>query len=202
MGQQILFMFVQPLLKDYRIVLSTLFLSIICSSISYISLILATHYPVNKTLLCTHSSWPMNRTSSIIVATLFASANPCLLFRIFAFHPKLKRESAFLLFILLHSIVEITAKKRKERPAHFQSGMLFSRVGLGIWLLFIDCYCPLLPFSDCFIFERSAQGKITLYHLCFPATELRNSSAPWETVWLLEFGDKQSRKQLLRCPQI
>ena len=92
MGQQILFMFVQPLLKDYRIVLSTLFLSIICSSISYISLILATHYPVNKTLLCTHSSWPMNRTSSIIVATLFASANPCLLFRIFAFHPKLKRE--------------------------------------------------------------------------------------------------------------
>ena len=99
-GQQI-FMFVQPLLKDYRIVLSTLFLSIICSSISYISLILATHYPVNKTLLCTHSSWPMNRTSSIIVATLFASANPCLLFRIFAFHPKLKRESAFLLFILL-----------------------------------------------------------------------------------------------------
>ena len=101
MGQQILFMFVQPLLKDYRIVLSTLFLSIICSSISYISLILATHYPVNKTLLCTHSSWPMNRTSSIIVATLFASANPCLLFRIFAFHPKLKRESAFLLFILL-----------------------------------------------------------------------------------------------------
>ena len=142
MGQQILFMFVQPLLKDYRIVLSTLFLSIICSSISYISLILATHYPVNKTLLCTHSSWPMNRTSSIIVATLFASANPCLLFRIFAFHPKLKRESAFLLFILLHSIVEISVKEKSDlRIFNLECYLVVSDWEFGYFLLTAIAHC-------------------------------------------------------------
>ena len=136
-GQQI-FMFVQPLLKDYRIVLSTLFLSIICSSISYISLILATHYPVNKTLLCTHSSWAMNRTSSIIVATLFASQYVCY-FGILLFILNWKESSAAAPHIFaIYTFIQFNCrnhleKKATETEAHFQSGMLFSRVGLGIW---------------------------------------------------------------------